>query len=61
MSVLETINSDGYEPTPATLAERVIQTTEKLELEGHEVKELEASMEEVTGAKKSVEELFMYL
>lgn len=61
MSVLETINSDGYEPAPAKLTEGVIQPTEQLELERHEEEELETTVEEVTGAKRSAEELFMYL
>lgn len=61
MSYLETTNTDGYETAPVELTERITQLTEQLELKGHEVKKLETNMEEVTGAKQSVKELFLYL
>lgn len=61
MSYLETTNTDGYETAPVEIAERITQLTEQLELKGHEVKKLETNMEEVTGAKQSVKELFLYL
>lgn len=61
MSYLETTNTDGYETAPTELVERITQLTEQLELKGHEVKKWETNMEEVTGAKQSMKELFMYL
>lgn len=61
MSYLEITDADGSETAPAELEERITQLTEQLELKGHEVKKLETNMEEVTGAKHSVKELFMQL
>ncbi|XP_009956879.1 PREDICTED: EF-hand and coiled-coil domain-containing protein 1, partial [Leptosomus discolor] len=49
MSYLETTNTDGYEPAPAELTERITQVTEQLELKGREVKKLETNMEEMKG------------
>lgn len=58
---LETTTTDGSGTAPAEPTGRISPLTEQLELQGHPEKKLETNMEEVTGAKQSVEELFMHL
>lgn len=60
MTYLETSSADGYEAAEE-LEERISQLCEQLELKGHEVKKLETDMEEVTGAKHMLKQLFLYL
>lgn len=62
LSYLETTTTtDGSGTAPAEPMGRISPLTEQLELQGHPEKKLETNMEEVTGAKQSVEELFMHL
>ncbi|XP_054017637.1 EF-hand and coiled-coil domain-containing protein 1 [Dryobates pubescens] len=49
MSYLETTSPDGQETAPAELTERATQLPQQLQLKGHEVKKLEANMEEMRG------------
>ncbi|OXB65354.1 hypothetical protein ASZ78_016998 [Callipepla squamata] len=58
MTYLETSNADSYEAA-TELEERISQLTEQLQLKGHQVKELETNMEEVTGAKYIAKQLFI--
>lgn len=60
LTYLETSSADGYEAA-VELEEHISQLSEQLELKGEEVKKLETNMEEVTGAKHMVKQLFMYL
>ncbi|XP_053932935.1 EF-hand and coiled-coil domain-containing protein 1 [Cuculus canorus] len=49
MSYVETTNTDGFEPAPAELTERMTHLSEQLHLKGHEVKKLETGVEEMKG------------
>lgn len=59
LSYLETSSTEGKDA--AELLGTISPLTEQPELKGHQEKKLETSMEEVTGAKQSVKELFMHL